>query len=107
MRHRTNFSPFGKMFFAAATLAGALMLSGAPQSRAEDCQQRIVKIDHELHKAAEKHGWDSPEVATKRAELNGARQWCWEHGHRWWDEDGQKWHTERDWDEHDHDHGPH
>jgi hypothetical protein len=63
-----------------------------------------VKADHRLHEAAAKHGWDSPEAAKGRQELTLAREYCWEHGHRWWDEDAQRWHTDRDWDEHDHDH---
>ncbi|MGA2095768.1 MAG: hypothetical protein ABSH39_05670 [Candidatus Acidiferrum sp.] len=106
MRHRKNFTLFWKMFFAAATLAGALILSSAPQSRADECQDRIIKIDRELHKAAADHGWDSPQANEKRSELLGAREWCWEHSHRWWDEDGKRWHTEHDWDAHDHDHLP-
>jgi hypothetical protein len=107
MGHKTDFSFFRKTLLAAATLAGSLLLFGVPQTRAdEDCQKRIIRIDHELHKAAEKHGWDSPQAAEKRRDLVAAREWCWEHGHRWWDEDAQKWHSERDWDEHDHDH-PH
>jgi hypothetical protein len=35
--------------------------------------------------------------------LHEAREYCWAHAHRWWDEDGRRWHTDRDWDEHDHD----
>ncbi len=107
MRHCMEFSWFRKTLLVGATLAGSFLLLGTPQARAEDCQQRIAHIDHELHKAAEKHGWDSPQVASKRRELVAAREWCWEHGHRWWDEDAQRWHTDRDWDEHDHDHPPH
>jgi hypothetical protein len=105
MRHRTQFSLFRNTLLVGATLAGSFLLFGAPQSRAEDCQKRIMNIDHNLHKAAAKHGWNSPQVAEQRRALASAREWCWEHGHRWWDEDGQKWHSERDWDEHDHEHG--
>jgi hypothetical protein len=108
MQNCSEFSLFKKTLLMGATLVGSLLLLGAPRVRAdEDCQKRIVHIDHELHKAAEKHGWDSPEAAGKRRELVAAREWCWEHGHRWWDEDARKWHTDRDWDEHDHDHPPH
>lgn len=107
MRHCMEFSLFRKTLLVGATFAGSLLLLGTPRASAEDCQQRIVHIDHELHKAAEKHGWDSPQVASKRRELVAAREWCWEHAHRWWDEDSQRWHTDRDWDVHDHDHPPH
>jgi hypothetical protein len=105
MGHKMDFSFFRKTLLAGATLAGSFLLFGAPPTRADDddCQKRIVRIDHELHRAAGKHGWDSPQAAEKRRALVSAREWCWEHSHRWWDEDGRKWHSERDWDEHDHD----
>jgi hypothetical protein len=35
--------------------------------------------------------------------LREAREYCWEHSHRWWDEDGHRWRSGRDWDDHDHD----
>jgi len=103
MFDRTNLS-LGKTILATAAFSGFLLFAGAPASRAEDCQRRIVKADHNLHKAAERHGWDSPEAIRWRHELVVARESCWEHGHRWWDEDGHRWRTDRDWDEHDHDH---
>jgi len=108
MRHYMEFSLFKKALLVGATLTGSFLLFGAPQSRADDddCQKRIIRIDHDLHKAAEKHGWDSPQAAEQRTALIAAREWCWEHSHRWWDEDTRKWHLERDWDEHDHDHPP-
>ena len=110
MMTQANFTKLTKVRFARATVAvaalgGFLMLSGTPAARADEseCRARIVRADHRLHEAAEKHGWDSPQAAHRRIELKEAREYCWEHGHRWWDEDGQRWRTERDWDEHDHD----
>lgn len=99
---------WGKLALELLTAAGVLALAAGPVVRADDddCQKRVVRIDHELHRAAERHGWDSPEVQAKRAELATAREWCWNHGHRWWDEHEKRWHTDHDWDEHDHDH-PH
>ena len=79
----------------------------APVRADEDCQKRIIRADHKLHEAAEHHGWDSPQVAKYRHELAEARAWCWEHSHRWWDEDGHRWRTDRDWDDHDHDRHDH
>jgi hypothetical protein len=100
-------SQFTVSFFfrtiAASALTASLLLAAAPL-RADDCQKRIINADHKLHEAAEHHGWDSPEAAKYRAELNAARSYCWDHNHRWWSEDDHKWHTEHDWDEHDHDH---
>jgi len=97
---------FAKAAAAAATLSGFLLFAGAPALRADDdaCRNRILKADHRLHETAAKRGWDNPETAKRRQELMLARQYCWDHGHRWWDEDGQRWRTEHDWDEHDHDH---
>jgi hypothetical protein len=106
MQFRWKFPLFGKALLAGTILTGALTLYGTPQLRAEDCQDRIVHADHDLHEAAAKHGWDSPQAAKARERLNSARAWCWDHGHRWWDEDAKAWRTER-WDDHDHDHPPH
>lgn len=90
--------------FSASALGAALFFTGATPARAdEDCQRRIAQVDHRLHEAAEHHGWDSPQAAKYRHELAEARARCWEHGHRWWDEDGHRWRTDRDWDDHDHD----
>lgn len=90
--------------FGCAMLIGLMTLSGAPVSKADDdCQSRIIKADHKLHEAAEHHGWNSKQAAHWRHELQEAREYCWQHSHRWWDEDERRWHTDRDWDDHDHD----
>jgi len=39
----------------------------------------------------------------RETRLREAREWCWTHEHKWWDEDNRRWHTDRDWDDHDHD----
>jgi hypothetical protein len=90
---------------SASALGAALLFVGATPLRADedDCQRRIARVDHKLHEAAEHHGWDSPQAAKYRHELAEARSWCWEHSHRWWDEDGHRWRSDRDWDDHDHD----
>ncbi|HEY2457456.1 MAG TPA: hypothetical protein VGI13_09155 [Candidatus Acidoferrum sp.] len=94
-----------RRFLAALTFGAFLFAAGTPILRADDdCQKRIVRADHKLHEAAEHHGWNSPEAQHYRAELAEARSYCWEHNHRWWDEDGHRWRTDRDWDDHDHDH---
>jgi hypothetical protein len=102
-------SPFRFLFLhkltAAFVLAAALFFSAATALRADDdCQRRIIRADHKIHQAAQRHGWDSPQVAKYRLELAAARTFCWDHSHRWWNEDDRRWHTERDWDDHDHDH---
>jgi hypothetical protein len=93
---------------APIALAGALLFATASVVRADDdCQKRTEKADHNLHEAIRKHGPQSPEAEHWRQELAAARSYCWGHDHRWWDEDGHRWHTEQDWNEHDHDNLPH
>jgi hypothetical protein len=106
MRIQTKKLFLGRTALASAALAGALMFISAPAVRADEraCQRRIAKADHRLHEAAEHHGWNSRQAANARQQLHEAREYCWSHAHRWWDEDGRRWHTDRDWDEHDHDH---
>jgi hypothetical protein len=91
--------------FSAIALGGFLLLAGTPRAMADerDCQRRIMRADHKLHEAAEHHGWHSPQADRARVQLRETREFCWSHYHRWWDEDAHRWHTERDWDEHDHD----
>jgi hypothetical protein len=105
MRIDANKSFWVRTGLAAAALAGVLIFMGAPAVRANEaaCQRRIAKADHRLHEAAEHHGWESRQAANARQQLHEAREYCWTHAHRWWDEDGRRWHTDRDWDEHDHD----
>lgn len=102
MNRRSN---LGRITLAAAALAGLLAFTAAPSVKADDddCQRRIVKADHKLHEAAERHGWDSSQAEHWRHELHEARERCWRERHRWWDEDGHRWRSDRDWDDHDHD----
>ena len=100
-----NLRLFGKTLLATAALGGFLLLAGAPRAVADDdyCRHRLSKADHRLHEAVEDHGWNSKQADRARHELHEARERCWNRDHRWWDEHGHRWHTERDWDEHDHD----
>ena len=95
----------GKVTLAGAALAGFLLFTGAPRLRADDdgCQKRISKADHHLHEAIEHHGRESKQADKARHELHEARDYCWSHDHRWWDEHEHHWHSEHDWDDRDHD----
>ena len=91
---------------AAVALVGLLAFAAAPRVYADNyngCQRRIARADHKLHEAAERHGWNSRQADHARRELREARESCWNNHHRWWDEDGHRWHSGRDWDDHDHD----
>ena len=97
---------FRKAILAAAAFVGMLAFAGAPSALADadhNCQRRIAKADHRLHEAVEHHGWDSRQADRARHDLHEAREHCWNGRHRWWDEDGHRWHSDRDWDDHDHD----
>ena len=87
--------------------AAALFLAAPAAHADDDCQKRIVHADHKLHEAVEHNGWQSSQAEHWRHELAEARSYCWEHSHRWWDEDGHRWRDQRDWDDHDHDHDRH
>lgn len=93
-----------KITLAGAALAGFLLFTGAPGSRADDdCQRRISRADHRLHEAIEHHGRESRQAEAARHNLHEAREDCYTRNHRWWDEDGHRWRQDRDWDDHDHD----
>jgi hypothetical protein len=102
---KRNAKFLGKIALATAAFAGTLAFAGTPRAMADDdCQRRIYRADHKLHEAVEHHGWDSRQADHWRHELSEARERCWRERHRWWDEDGHRWHSDRDWDDHDHDH---
>ena len=103
MQNRSNTSNTAKLAMGMAALAGVLAFSSTPV-RADDCQSKTAKIDHNLHEAIAHKGPDSKEAAHWREELAAQRERCWNAEHKWWDEDAHRWHTERDWDEHDHAH---
>lgn len=98
-----------RVALAWAVLAGLLLFMGAPQLRAggDDCQRNVAKVDHKLHEAIEHHGYFSKQADHWRHELAEARVQCWSSHHRWWDEDAHRWHTDHDWDDHDHDQDHH
>ncbi len=107
MQNKFHSRLFGmaKIAISGAALAGVLLFTGAPRLRADDdyCQRRVAKADHRLHEAIEHHGRNSRQADKARRQLHEAREACWSRGHRWWDEDGHRWRSERDWDDHDHD----
>ncbi|PYT78749.1 MAG: hypothetical protein DMG40_18880 [Acidobacteria bacterium] len=98
-----------RSLLAAAAMFGLLAFVATPRAVAHGyddynrCQRRVAKADHKLHEALEHHGWNSRQADHARHELREARERCWKEHHRWWDEDGHRWHNDRDWDDHDHD----
>jgi len=95
----------GKAVLVSGALLGFLAAPGATLLRADDdCQRVTANYDHKLHEAIEHHGANSKQADHWRHELSAERERCWNANHRWWDEDGHRWHTDRDWDDHDHDH---
>jgi hypothetical protein len=97
-----------RMLLATTATVGLLAFAATPRASARDyddhrCQRRIAKADHRLHEAVEHHGWNSRQADRARHDLREARERCWREHHRWWDEDGRRWHNDRDWDDRDHD----
>ena len=106
MTHDRGAKSFGGVLLATTALMGMLAFAGAPRAYAYDderCERRIIKADRKLHQAIERHGWYSRQADHWRYKLHEARERCWRERHRWWDEDGHRWHSDRDWDDHDHD----
>ena len=101
---RLGMLEYGKLSVTLAALAGFLLFTGVPRVRADEseCEHRTEKADHHLHEAIEHHGWDSSQAEHARHELHEAREYCWNHSHRWWDVETHGWRTDRDWDD---DHG--
>ena len=86
--------------------AGLCLFSSSPRALAdsvERCQRRVAHADHELHEAIERHGLHSRQADHERRELHEVRERCWREHHRWWDEHEQRWRTDREWDDRDHD----
>jgi len=104
MQRSRVFTLLYKAAMAVSFLSATLILAPVPRAKADEgCQRRLVHADHKLHEAIERHGYESRQADHWRHELREARQWCWEHGHRWWNEDERRWHTDHDWDDRDHD----
>jgi hypothetical protein len=104
MQNRVKFGSTATIAIATAALAGFLVFSATPVRADDACQRDTAKIDHNLHDAIAHHGPESKEANHWRSELSAQRERCWKSEHKWWDEDAHRWHTERDWDAHDHDH---
>jgi hypothetical protein len=95
-----------KSLLSLVILTAVLLCAAVPRLQAEDldrCQRRVAHAEHELHEAIERHGRHSKQANHERRELHNARERCWRERHQWWDEHERRWHTGRDWNEHDHD----
>jgi hypothetical protein len=96
-----------KTLLPIVILTAVALCTAVPRLLAEDvdrCQRRVAHAEHDLHEAMERHGRNSRQANHERRELHNVRERCWRERHQWWDEHEHRWHTERDWNEHDHDH---
>ena len=108
MRHQINLGIWKSIIGTTVLAAGLTLFAGAGAAQAnEECQERIVRADHHLHEAIEHHGYESRQAEHARMELHSAREYCWGHSHKWWDVEGNRWHSDRDWDDKDHEHYRH
>jgi len=67
---------FGKAALATAALGGFFLLAGATSAKADDCQRRIAKTEHELGEAIEDHGYYSRQANHWRHERAEAYESC-------------------------------
>jgi hypothetical protein len=104
IERRLGVLELAKLFVTLAALAGFLLLTGAPNVRADEaeCQHRTERADHHVHEAVEHHGWDSKQAEHARHELSEAREYCWNQHHKWWDVEAHEWRVEHNWED---DHG--
>lgn len=104
--NHSNAMSFGTRALAAATLAAVLLFVGVPPAGADDgdCRRRTERADHKLHEAIEHHGYNSAQANHWRQELHEVRERCWREHKQWWESHENRWHHDRDWDDHDHDH---
>jgi hypothetical protein len=104
IERRMGVMEYGKLFGVLGALVAFLLFTGAPRVTASEseCQHRTDKADHNLHDAIKHHGYDSKQADHARHELAEARQYCWDHDHKWWDVEGHSWRVEHNWDD---DHG--
>ena len=106
-----QYTRLGKLLLAPAALSAFLLLVGLPAAVADEgheCRERIEKAEAKLEKEVRKHGWRSRQAEKRRADLNAARERCWNQHHRWYSGRDHNWHNDRDWDrddnrDHDHD----
>jgi hypothetical protein len=69
---------YSKVSLAAAVFVGFFAFAtAAPLVRADDCQERMAKIDHKLHEAIEHHGPQSSQAEHWRHELHEERERCY------------------------------
>ena len=105
----------GQALLAVAALSAFLLFVGAPALSADEgheCRERIEKAEAKLEKEIRKYGWRSRQAEKRRADLNAARERCWNQYHRWYSGRDHNWHNDRDWDrdddrDHDHDRKDH
>lgn len=68
---------FGKAALATAALGGVFLFAGVPSAKADDCQRRIAKTEHELGEAIEDHGYYSRQANHWRHERAEAYDRCY------------------------------
>ena len=89
----------------SALILGVLMTFVAVPSSFADgrakCQAKIENREAKLHEMERRYGPRSPQAENWRRSLNAEREACWNKYHGWWNGDEHRWHTERDWHEHE------
>jgi len=107
MKQLRNMARAAGVSLGLFALAGLMMTASAPKARADDdhdkCRHAIEKAQHRLDHAVEKYGEHSPQAEHYRHALNDEREHCWQRYHGYWSSQDNRWHDQRDWDDHDRD----
>ena len=69
-------SLFAKAPLVTAVLGGFVLFAGAPSAKADNCQHRIARAEHELGEAIEDHGYNSRQADRWRHERHEAYEAC-------------------------------
>ena len=74
--HHLGKSLFGKAPLVTAVLGGFVLFAGVPSAKADNCQHRIARAEHELGEAIEDHGYNSRQADRWRHERHEAYEAC-------------------------------
>jgi hypothetical protein len=85
-----------KAALGAAALAAVMTLAApAEAQRWRDCRDKIHDAHHRIELAIANFGNNSHEARVRQHEYNDVRMWCWRQYRGWWDDQHDRWRTDR------------
>ncbi|HXN53894.1 MAG TPA: hypothetical protein VN943_18330 [Candidatus Acidoferrum sp.] len=86
---------FGKAALATAALGGFFLFAGVPGAKADNCQRRIARAEHELGEAIEDHGYNSRQADRWRYERHEAYEAC-QRERNYYRDQGRRYYSDQD-----------